>query len=303
MIFDKFCGAVERWLPKYTDVTKEAKIFVFETRAVMPTVYKEDVDTFTLPFFSTAIEGDSASVLMYDTDTDQVGLRCKRGFIVSIPIFDTRKEFYLDIFDDEEEHPSFHTYRENLLSLGFDKDTQLVIDGDFTEGDEAETELRLSLDIKGHYHCGKRFTNLRDICYDDEAKNLVYSLALRCLGRAVNRVFQINAKKNFVLETSPKNPQISSKKIPRGHQRPLYSVLDARTIRAKMGTLDSHDKTLANGRLRNSPIPHERRRHPRRLSADGGHFKEDRVIIIPACWIGESEKVVGNKIYKVRLDI
>lgn len=50
---------------------------------------------------------------------------------------------------------------------------------------------------------------------------------------------------------------------------------------------------------RKSPIPHERRRHPRRLSAEGGHFKETRIAIIPAVWIGESEKVVGNKRFDI----
>lgn len=303
MIFDKFCGAVEKWLPNYTDITKEAKIFVFETRDLMPMLSRSEVNVFTLPFSAIAIEGNSVSVLLYDTDTNQVGLKCKRGFVLSIPVFADSKEFYLDIFDTEEEHPTFRTCKENMLKLGHDKDTLLVIEGTFTEGDYSENVLNLSLSVTGFYTCGKKFVDLRAAAQDGSIDDIVSVFAFRCVGTAVNRVFQINAKKNFVLETTPKDPKTSGKKIPRCHQRPLYSILDARTIRTKMGTLSSHEKSLEEGRLRNSPIPHERRRHPRRLSADGGHFKEDRVIIIPACWIGESEKVVGNKIYKVRLDI
>lgn len=84
----------------------------------------------------------------------------------------------------------------------------------------------------------------------------------------------------------------------RSHQRPLYTILSPKEIRTKM----KMDETKYTGD-RKSPIPHERRRHFRKLSTEGGHYKENKIIVIPAMWIGESEKQIGNKIYKVRLDI
>lgn len=106
----------------------------------------------------------------------------------------------------------------------------------------------------------------------------------------------VNTDKHFVLEETPKGyVEISKpKKILREHQRPKYTVLAPMAIRQKLGIADAYSHK--------SPAPHERRRHKRRLRKSSG-YKEDRDIIIEATWVGVSEVSVGNKVYKVRLDI
>lgn len=108
----------------------------------------------------------------------------------------------------------------------------------------------------------------------------------------------VNTDKHFVLEEAPKGyvETPKPKKILREHQRPKYTVLAPMAIRRKLGIAPAE----AEGHK--SPAPHERRRHKRRLRKSSG-YKEDRDIIIEATWVGVSEVAVGNKVYKVRLDI
>ena len=54
---------------------------------------------------------------------------------------------------------------------------------------------------------------------------------------------------------------------------------------------------------RKSPIVHERRAHPRTFRSDRFKQMKGKTIMIPAKWIGTSEKIVGNKQYKVMLDM
>lgn len=116
----------------------------------------------------------------------------------------------------------------------------------------------------------------------------------------------VSTPKNFILEEVPKGFEkvaAKNKKALRTHQRPLYTILRPFAIREKLGlkTPVHEEKRTATGRK--SPTPHERRRHTRRISSAGGHFKQDKEIVIEATWIGPSEAVVGNKRYKVRLDL
>lgn len=304
MIFDKFCGVVERWLPEYKDLALEAKVFMFDRPAhtINLQYRKEEIELFALPFTITCIEDPATAMIFFDSVENQIGFSSARGFLDIVPIFDddNMNEYSRNT---PEELQIIEKNRSDLLQLGMTKDTLMIKEGFFINGVWSEKGLVSNYQLIRIIVCDKN-KKLVDGLPDVNGSLLKATESTsRNVMAAIEELLLVNSKKNFVLETTPKNPKTSSKKIPRCHQRPMYSILDARTIRTKMGTLASHEKTLQEGRLRNSPVPHERRRHPRRLSADGGHFKEDRVIIIPACWIGESEKVVGNKIYKVRLDI
>lgn len=304
MIFDKFCGVVERWFPEYEDLAREAKVFLFDRPAHTINLHysQEELDLFALPFTITCIEDPATAMIFFDSVENQLGFSNARLFFDIVPIFgdDNTEEFCRNT---PEELLGIEKNRADLLRLGMTKDTLMIKEGYFIHGIWDEDGLKSKYQLTRIIVCDKN-KKLVDGLEDVNGSLLrATRTSSRNVLSAIEELLLVNSKKNFVLETTPKNPKISPKKIPRCHQRPLYSILDARTIRTKMGTLSPHEKSLEEGRLRNSPIPHERRRHPRRLSADGGHFKEDRVIIIPACWIGESEKVVGNKIYKVRLDI
>lgn len=106
----------------------------------------------------------------------------------------------------------------------------------------------------------------------------------------------VNTEKSFILEETNVNTKNKEKKIPRSHQRSTYTVLSPAAIRRKLGINSYHN--VDGKRIE----PHERRRHIRRLRTESG-YKYNRDIIIEATWIGESEKQIGNKKYKIRLDL
>jgi hypothetical protein len=117
---------------------------------------------------------------------------------------------------------------------------------------------------------------------------------------AYEELIMLTNPKYFILEDSPaKEPKQKkgSKKIPRSHQRPLFTFLKPADIRHKLGLEHPGPE-----RTRNSPVPHERRKHLRRLRKESG-YKEDKVIPVKACWIGASEKTVKGRRYRVRLDL
>ena len=126
-----------------------------------------------------------------------------------------------------------------------------------------------------------------------DAVNVWFRLFLTCIA----------TPKNFILEETPKGHEklaAKGKKSLRVHQRPLYTILRPNEIRKKLGLKDPTKEKSSSGSR--TVTPHERRRHPRRLTVESG-YKENRVIIIEACWVGSSEAVIGNKRYKVRLDV
>jgi len=101
--------------------------------------------------------------------------------------------------------------------------------------------------------------------------------------------------KQFVFEEGPVDiPHRKGKKIKRSHQRPKYTVLNPYEIRT---ILQVHNET---GRIVSG---HDRRgfertyRHPKYKKMQGKKQWIDPV------WVGPSSKTIGNKIYKVRLDI
>ena len=117
---------------------------------------------------------------------------------------------------------------------------------------------------------------------------------------AYEELIMLSNPKYFILEDSPaKEPKQKkgSRKIPRSHQRPLFTYLKPADIRQKLDL-----EHPGQDQTRNSPVPPERRKHLRRLRKESG-YKEDKVIPIKACWIGTSEKMVKGRRYRVRLDL
>ena len=308
MIFDKFCAVVERHLPEFRYLADNAKIFVFNQAAhtIKPgDTSVEDFETFVLPFPCTVIEDPATAVVLVDTEEEQVGVKGMRKFIDIAPVVKWNDDaFSADEALTPEEREA---HRRMLEARGISQDAVVITIGDIADGFPSDKGI-------GFRSCANRvIVASKDAVYGDRRitqsttpDNVAFEMAqagVRNVLAAIEELCRIYSRRHFVLETSPINPKTHPKRIARTHQRPLYTILDARSIREKMGTLGAHEKALAEGRKRNSPIPHERRRHKRRLSTEGGHYKENKVVIIPAVWIGQSEAKVGNKIYKVRLDI
>ncbi len=103
---------------------------------------------------------------------------------------------------------------------------------------------------------------------------------------------------NFILETTPKKVRRPKPgKIPRSHERPYYTLLTPKKIRKKLG-IENPDSKPGIG-----PTPHERRGHWRIYSAERYKKMRGKRQWIDPVWIGSSEAKIGNKIYKVRLDL
>lgn len=109
----------------------------------------------------------------------------------------------------------------------------------------------------------------------------------------------INLPSKFVLEIKPTNsPRKKKSRIPRYSERPIYTTLTPNKIRQVLKT--EKDVAHAEG----SPkTPHDRRGHWRTLNSPKFKNKQGEIIWIDPVWIGRSEAVVGNKKYKVRLDL
>ncbi|MGA3116896.1 MAG: hypothetical protein ABSF90_20950 [Syntrophobacteraceae bacterium] len=113
----------------------------------------------------------------------------------------------------------------------------------------------------------------------------------------INRFLYINTIERFILEESPIHIKTNkSKKITRSEYRSKYILLTPGEIRQKLGIVEH----IHQG---GTKIPHERRRHTRTLRSDRFTKKQGQTLIIPATWIGDREKIVGDKIYRVRTDL
>lgn len=100
----------------------------------------------------------------------------------------------------------------------------------------------------------------------------------------------------FILEITPNKIREPKKnRIPRFHERKIFTMLEPGVIRKKLG--------LPTVEIGGQKSPHERRGHWRTLTSEFYKEKRGQRIWIGAIWVGPSEAMIGNKLYKVRLDL
>ena len=303
MLFDQFCSAVEKFLPGLKPIAEDAKLFIFDKTPHLVLKkhngesYIKVMDLFALPFNITAIEDPATLIILMDTMENQVGLDTHRNYME-----------FAKLNSDSSAFGRSLAVREDLLAqaitdAGLDSDSAFyIMFGSLTNFIAKENALQ----VAGRCNMlllGDKHGISQEINYAAMGEDAVRAATAELLPNAVTAIEELltlNTAENFVLEERPASlKEGKPKKIPRSHQRPLFTILRPTEIRQRMKIAAPTETSTG----RKSPIPHERRRHLRRLSTAGGHFKEDRIVVIPAVWIGESEKVVGNKRYKVRLDI
>lgn len=302
MIFDKFCLFAERHYPKFKNIADNAKLFVFDNipheylKKNAQKEYSEHAEIFALPFSITAIEDPASLVILIDSIEGQVGYDAPRSFIEVIPflananafsdgnvgIDDMQKELMLELDIDVESAVN--------ISLGKISNGKFTESGSYVEGG---VDLVFLAD-KNKIHQFIEVSKLQP----DVAKEISNN-GVRNIITALEELLCVYIKTSFILEESPGQTKSNQKKILRSHQRSKFTILTPAEIRKKLKI----ENPVADTGERKSPIAHERRRHYRHLSTEGGHFKQNKKIVIPATWIGESEKKIGNKIYKVRLDV
>jgi hypothetical protein len=118
---------------------------------------------------------------------------------------------------------------------------------------------------------------------------------------ALEEIMFFNTPDRFVMESTPVGKAATKnknkKKILRSDQRPRYTLLRPSEIRGVMGI-----EAPAPGD-KNTPRPHERRRHYRTFRAERYKAAKGKRIVVEATWVGPQEAVVGNKKYRVCTDI
>lgn len=301
MIFDRFCGIVERLFPELRKLAEGAHIFEFPEDT--PWLDPQDTenlpemnDIFFLPFPTIAVEHGKILIILHDLEKDAVGL-------------DQYREFLIFIRADDRERDS--PRKEEFLKRVFEpfgvsaQQTYIVRIGEIRL--ERHDSTPASYKATGALHSFTLCTRDRILAHVTELEKIDPTeksarTAIDIASRAILKVMRFNRPDRFILEVSPvtkKKPQKPGGKIPRSDDRPKYTLLTPTEIRVKMG-LPKPSSGTGTG---TSKIPHERRRHYRTFRSD--HFKEakGKTIIIPATWVGAHEVIRGNKRYSVILDI
>lgn len=351
MIFDQFCGLVERHFPAFTPLLKQAKIFYFEGIAheVLPSTFTPDeleefTSNFFMPFPVTAVEDKASCILLMDAVPGQRGLHCLRYYFELIPASapveafgDSRRSNYTEAqwarLNSMADRGVYHFYAGEIRDLipavysGKDPWIGKVPDRCKPGGSGYDIDGSVSFAVQLTKHKIEK-TNMHLLDPKDPKSEV--NPAMRTLIRnpvaALEEIFYANQPHRFILETrrtdlKQKKSRKAKSKIPRSHERPLYTILRPQRIREVMG-LPPVDRTPAGARA--TPTPTDVRAYVKFLrhykwrfdpktgeelpqipiphGPDKGlpHYRQ---VYVPAYWRGSSEAVVGNKIYKVRLDL
>ncbi|MBF0400755.1 MAG: hypothetical protein HQL80_07020 [Magnetococcales bacterium] len=273
--FDRLCRIAEKENdPVLIQYLKEAKLFVFDgdpadfiPKAVDFDKAEELINGFFLPFQTVAIEDDKGVVLLRVDPTST-------NHSSDIAVFDlidnqngdaqvTVSTIYDIKYTGDPESPLALYLYEDASAVLFGKDDKILRVIPASESDYADTE---------------KFKNIAAALYE---------------------VMILNSPSRFVFEIAPARSRQHSKKILRSHDRPVYTLLTPGEIKKRYGM----DGTQSPGGAGGGKVPHPRRRHLRTLHSEKFRHKQGQTISIPACWVGPEERRIGNKIYRVRLDV
>lgn len=299
MIFDQFCGLVERHFPDLRRLIETARLFHFPGRAheVLPRT-QENVEyfleNFFLPFRCVAVEDTASVVILLDPIPETRGLTgITRAFVECLPLGLSMDDFSdKSRLDDKamatsqkiiEKYGQTWQVSAGLFSYcGFDNNMW------HTGGTVARVALASMKKIL-HQEMGPEAGKT--------SKGTLGNVAT-----AFEELMYFNSPDRFILEETPlgalqkKGKGAARAKIPRSHDRPVYTILKPTEIRQKLNLPIERTGTHA------SPVPHDRRAHPRTLRSEKFKNKKGQTIIIPATWVGVNEVTRGNKRYKILLD-
>ena len=297
MIFDQFCGLVERHFPNLRRYAESARIFHFPGKAheILPhTMENADyfLENFFLPFRTVAIEDPASMIILFDPEPEARGLGIKRMFIECTPIGQAGGNFYdSDRLDNEVQDG----YRELAKQYG---ELWHVTKGWLSFLGYKENTWR----IGGHVDYVALVSMKSLINEYTKGLDELDASILRNISTAFEELMYFNSPDRFILEETPlgalqkRGTGAARAKIPRSHDRPVYTILEPTEIRQKLNLPIERTGTHA------SPVPHDRRAHPRTLRSEKFKNKKGQTIIIPATWVGVSEVTRGNKRYKILLD-
>jgi len=319
VIFDKLCGIVERHLHKQMSMLRNANLFVFdEPGDALITGMIDACDLSLLPFRTVAIDNGESCTVFYDREPDNVGLVCDRNFIQCLPVDN------LSVADSHQITTNCYFIYSGILRgvypIHKDDPRMDIIQPDWVNENSIDANGIYGVGIDGDITRCMVVTKkhvLNDIIngdrVDSEWTTEDKTQALSNVARTLQELQVINTPDRFILKKS--SPKVRKKsprnRLLRSDKRPIYTILKPYEIREKLHM----EHPTGEGTVKAS---HERRAHPRyyrnakyKFDKNGKErpIKYDRngnayymFQMIPSCWIGASEKKIGNKVYKVILD-
>ena len=311
MIFDKVCKVAERAMPDVASILDKSKLFWFpgKPQDFLPKELDDkDIEflseQFMLPFSTVAIEDVAGMVILIDKNKETRGIDNERYYI-DVTRMNTNGSVY-DNFNPEVEE----IYKEIAKDTNTTHKDPLIIT--FVAIEQVEFIARDQFYAIGRI---ERLTTVfsegkdRDIIFGDYIgkqlghlpKDLVMQhlkAALKNAMCAIQEVLYANTPNKFILEETPaKQRRPIRGKILRSGDRPKYTLLSPNKIREKMKLSDIQNED------KQTRLFLGRRAHPRTYHDKRFTNMQGKTVMIPAVWPGDNIKIVGNKRYKVMLDL
>ena len=283
MIFDKMAKMIEQHVLELKSFVEHSKLFYLDIKPHEALSKAPATMNFFLPFRTVAIEDKASVVILHDTQRNQRGLGGVRFFIEFIPEGASFENFDPNLVAEAAEY--YKHMPGAMLNIGTLSNIVPISKTKF-QGKGNLLEFFA-------FQNGKLLGTLNSM--PSEHMEFATKHATTNAMIAMQEIMLLNNLENkFILEEKPIKPKVKKGMIARSHQRPKYIILEPKTIRKRMG-LPATGKALEEG--------YERRRHYRTYRNDRYVNVQGKTVIIEATWVGPSEKQIGKKIYKVRLDL
>jgi hypothetical protein len=314
MLFDKLCKIAEREIPEVEKKLRTIKIFHFpgNPHEFLPKQIDDEIvkflkEEFMLPFQSVAIEDDAGLVILEDLKRNIKGINRERKFIDIVSLAAPDSAFREDDASRTSrnkqllEAAGMMDYKPITITYGAIEDVRWVSGKNFMSYGRLDRITTAFLRPYKKKHIYSDYYGPTLNFAEKEVIQAHLKSAMMNAMTALQEVLYTNTPNRFIVQISPAKEKSKKKKfnkIARSDQRSKYILLKPKQIRELI-----KEEIPKSPSGRSSPIVHERRAHPRTFHSDRFKKMQGKTIMIPAVWIGISEKTIGNKHYKVMLDM
>ncbi len=283
-MFNNLVNAVEKYMPQYEDIVRDSKVFEFDRLAdpikKLSKYPWELAEEMRLPFKTVAMTfsfNPANIVLIQDIESNAKGIKVKRNVI---------------------------TYYEQIKTEAGDATGNMLIEGTienciYEVGKKGLKSLPKINNV--HIIYNNEVINTNELLEKEDHREKIYHDFILDGTTAIMGILILNTPENFILERTPtKFVGKKLKKIPRYHQRSIYTILKPRAIREKLGWQEE-----GNAKGNHASPTAGPRRGFWRTYKDPNRYKKmlGKRQWIESTWVGKKEEVIGNHLYKVRLDI
>lgn len=285
--FDRLCKVIEHlaksakgknsleFMDKIMKLTQYGKLFVFEQRAIdieLEEFTQDKADDFRLPFPAMIVSDLDSIIMVEDSQKDAAGIKAKR--------------FFVDCADIDH-------HRGLMTSI-----TAAYIEDAYIDSQTGNFVAQKIVDPHNWMTDGRQVWQSNNN-NDKERIELLMNDYVRNVIASVEEISLLNSPANFVFESKPRKiRQPKKNKIPRSHERKHFTLLAPNVIRDIM-KVENQPEGVDSG----EKVGHDRRGHYRTLRSDFYKNRQGEKIWIDPVWVGPQESVIGNRTYRVRLDV